>query len=62
MHTMTARDTHTSRRDPAQLLLLKERRVAERAAALDELLRHRPDLAGVHGPADIAAESVLWNA
>ena len=62
VHTTTARHADTSRRDPAHLLLLKERRVAERAAALDELLRHRPDLAGVHGPADLAAESVLWNA
>jgi hypothetical protein len=62
LRTKTARGTHTSRRDSAHLLLLKERRVAERAAALDELLRHRPDLAGVHGPADLAAESVLWNA
>lgn len=50
------------RRDPAEQALLKERRAAERAAALDQLLRHRPDLAGVHGPADLAAEGVRWSA
>ncbi|HEU4337853.1 MAG TPA: hypothetical protein VFR45_11110 [Nocardioides sp.] len=50
------------RRDPALLQAMKERRSAERAAALDALLRHRPDLAGVHGPADLAAESVRWSA
>jgi hypothetical protein len=50
------------RRDPALLQATKERRSAQRAAALDALLRHRPELAGVHGPADLAAESVRWSA
>lgn len=60
--TATRPSSPVARRDPADLLLMKERRSAERAAALDALLRHRPDLAGVHGPADLAAESVRWSA
>jgi hypothetical protein len=33
-----------------------------RTVGLSELLGRRPDLRGVHPPADIAAESVLWSA
>lgn len=41
---------------------LRERRAAHRAQVLAELLDRRPDLWGVYGPADLAAESVLWSA
>lgn len=59
-----SRETVTKPRPdaPARVLLLKERRSAGRAAALDALLRERPDLAGVHRPADLAAEAVRWSA
>ena len=41
-----------------RLTLLRERRQAARSQRLSELLRQRPDLAGVHAPADWADEAV----
>ena len=41
---------------------VRERRSVQRAQGLAELLERRPDLWGVHTPADLAAESVLWSA
>ena len=38
----------------------RERREASRARALDELLRRRPDLAGLLPAADQASESIRW--
>ena len=38
----------------------RERREARRARALDELLRRRPDLAGLLPAADQASESIRW--
>jgi hypothetical protein len=38
------------------------RRATSRAQALAELLERRPVLWGVHSPADLVAESVLWSA
>ena len=38
----------------------KQRRAAARTRDLSALLRNRPDLAGVHAPADFAVDSVRW--
>lgn len=45
--------------DPAPL---RQRRRAQRSRELTELLDRRPDLWGVHGPADVAVEFTLWSA
>lgn len=45
-----------------ELNRLRGRRAAHRAQVLAELLDRRPDLWGVHSPADLAAEAVLWSA
>lgn len=37
-----------------------QRRAAARARDLTALLRERPDLAGVHAPADFAVDAVRW--
>lgn len=39
---------------------LAQRRAAARARDLTALLRQRPDLAGVHAPADFAVDAVRW--
>ena len=44
------------------LAQLRQRREAYRTKELAELLNRRPDLWGVHLPADLAAEYVLWSA
>jgi hypothetical protein len=41
-------------------VLLMQQRAAARARELNDLLGRRPELAGVHGPADVAAEAVRW--
>lgn len=38
----------------------QERRRAARSRDLTALLRDRPDLAGVHAPADLAVDAVRW--
>ena len=38
----------------------QQRRAAARTRDLTALLRERPDLEGVHAPADFAAGAVLW--
>ena len=38
----------------------RQRREAARARDLTALLQQRPDLAGVHLPADLYAEAVRW--
>lgn len=37
------------------------RREALRTSGLSELLERRPELAGVHAPADLAAEALRWS-
>ena len=37
-----------------------QRRAAARTRDLTALLRERPDLAGVHAPADFAVDAVRW--
>ena len=38
----------------------RQRRLAARSRVLNELMRERAELQGVHGPADLAFESVRW--
>lgn len=38
----------------------QQRRRAARSRDLTALLRDRPDLVGVHAPADMAADAVRW--
>ncbi|MEO5710988.1 MAG: hypothetical protein ABIQ59_14345 [Nocardioidaceae bacterium] len=43
-----------------RLAAAAQRRAAARARDLTALLRDRPDLAGVHAPADFAVDAVRW--
>jgi hypothetical protein len=43
-----------------RLVAGQQRRAAARSRDLTALLRERPDLHGVHAPADFAVESVHW--
>lgn len=43
-----------------RLTAAQQRRAAARARDLTALLRDRPDLSGVHAPADFAVDSVRW--
>lgn len=47
--------------DQAQRLTsAQQRRAAARARDLTALLRERPELSGVHAPADLAVDAVRW--
>jgi hypothetical protein len=50
-----APDTYEQRLTAAQ-----QRRAAARARDLTALLRERPELSGVHAPADFAVDAVRW--
>lgn len=39
---------------------VRDRRHAERARALTDLLQRRPELSGVHPGADVATEAIRW--
>ena len=39
----------------------QQRRQAARSRDLTALLRDRPDLAGVHAPADFAVDAIRWS-
>jgi hypothetical protein len=41
---------------------VQRHRAAVRTKELSDLLERRPELAGVYGPADLAAEAVRWSA
>ena len=43
-----------------RLAATAQRRAAARTRDLSALLRERPDLAGVHAPADFAVDAVRW--
>ena len=43
-----------------RLTAAQQRRAAARSRDLTALLRERPDLAGVHAPADFAVDAVCW--
>lgn len=51
---------HDDRLD--QVNRARQRRMAHRSHGLVELLERRPDLYGVHDPADLVAEAVRWSA
>ena len=51
-------DADQARRD--RLAAAAQRRAAARTRDLSALLRERPDLAGVHAPADFAVDAVQW--
>jgi len=42
------------------LTAAQQRRAAARARDLTALLRERPELLGVHAPADLTVEAVRW--
>jgi hypothetical protein len=54
--------TSTSEPTQADPRASAQRRAAARTRDLTALLRQRPDLAGVHRPADFAADAVRWSA
>ena len=39
-----------------------ESRAVTRVRGLGDLMSRRPELAGVYGPADVAAEAIRWSA
>jgi hypothetical protein len=51
-------DANDPRND--RLAAAAQRRAAARTRDLTALLRERPDLAGVHAPADFAVDAVRW--
>jgi hypothetical protein len=57
-HEARVTDLETVRTD--RLTTAQQRREAARSRDLTALLRDRPDLAGVHAPADFAVDSVRW--
>ena len=42
--------------------VIARQRAAVRTREIAELLLRRPDLAGVHAPADVALDAVTWSA
>jgi hypothetical protein len=54
------RDDDAEEARNARLAAAAQRRAAARTRDLSALLRERPDLAGVHAPADFAVEAVRW--
>ncbi|ABL79671.1 MULTISPECIES: hypothetical protein [unclassified Nocardioides] len=56
------RPHHGHRRGELPDAVAKEIRAAARVRDLVELMARRPDLAGVYGAADLAAEAVRWTA
>ncbi len=58
--TLAAPERHTTRRPSAAPA--RKPRVAVRPQDLVDLMARRPDLAGVYGPADVAAEAIRWSA
>lgn len=53
-------DDDTQRARNERLAAAAQRRAAARTRDLTALLRERPDLAGVHAPADFAIDAVRW--
>jgi hypothetical protein len=58
---MEERAAHASRVAAPPEVDGRTRREAWRASGLIELLERRPELAGVHPRADLAAEAVRWS-
>jgi hypothetical protein len=57
--TASDREVATATRTD-RLAAAQQRRAAARTRDLTALLRDRPDLAGVHAPADFAVDAVRW--
>jgi len=66
MTAVADRPTRSTRPDAApdiheqRLTAAQQRRAAARARDLTALLRERPELSGVHAPADFAVDAVRW--
>jgi hypothetical protein len=66
MTTVADRPTSSARPEAAhetreqRLTAAQQRRAAARARDLTALLRERPELSGVHAPADFAVDAVRW--
>ncbi len=58
--TLVESETDTEKVRNERLAAAAQRRAAARARDLTALLRERPDLAGVHAPADFAVDGVRW--
>ena len=53
-------DTDADEARSERLAAAAQRRAAARTRDLSALLRERPDLAGVHAPADFSVDAVRW--
>ncbi len=58
--TRAPADEVAERTRAQRLVAAQQRRAAARSRDLAALLRERPDLAGVHAPADFAVDAVRW--
>lgn len=58
--TITTEHVDIGRIRDARAAAAAQRRATARTRDLTTLLRQRPDLAGVHDPADFAVEAVRW--
>jgi hypothetical protein len=58
--TLVDADYDTEKARNERLAAAAQRRAAARTRDLTALLRDRPDLAGVHAPADFAVDAVRW--
>jgi hypothetical protein len=59
-HTRDARVTDLEMVRIDRHTTAQQRREAARSRDLTALLRERPDLTGVHAPADLAVDAVRW--
>jgi hypothetical protein len=58
LHPVADSDADEARSE--RLAAAAQRRAAARTRDLGALLRERPDLAGVHAPADFTVDAVRW--
>jgi hypothetical protein len=59
-HRRTAEVTDIEQVRAERAANAQQRRAAARTRDLSALLRDRPDLAGVHAPADFSVDAVRW--
>jgi hypothetical protein len=60
LHPVVDTDTDADEARSERLAAAAQRRAAARTRDLGALLRERPDLAGVHAPADFTVDAVRW--
>jgi hypothetical protein len=60
--TITTRQRPVEEAPTVEAVPPKQVRAAARSRELVDLMRRRPDLAGVYPPADVAAEAIRWSA